>query len=182
MGAFTTSQALPYPWIDDLADPNQLRDLALAIDAKVVAHLAQRDIVRKRPYAKMAKLTSTTITTGVVTTLTFDTEIDDTHAIVNLGTNNTRFTIPASQAGVYFVTVSAVNLVFGVAVTSELTIRHNATDRYRKKGQAKGHDNMAAGYLNMAVADFVDFQFWHDAGVNATIAAVYATIYKVSDT
>ena len=73
---------------------------------------------------------STTLTNGVITTLTFDSEIFDTNTYHSTSTNTSRLTVPTGKAGYYLLAASAG---FGASTTGirALYFRRNGTEYVR---------------------------------------------------
>jgi hypothetical protein len=114
----------------------------------------------------------TTLTNGVTTTLTFDSEIFDTNTYHSTSTNTSRLTVPTGKAGYYLLAASAQ---FGASTTGirALYFRRNGTEYVRtaNTGDWTVAVSTANTVLNSAIVylaegDYVELQAIQTTGGN----------------
>lgn len=134
MGSTTQAYAIRFPFIDevinDVSTKNMADDMAAVLSTKLDA---DRDLSLKRASAYAFRNGSQSITANVETNVQFTSEPFDTDAAINLGTNNTRITVPTAMGGRYWVFANAVSITSTTWTSGQIAIAKNGTDVVRRK-------------------------------------------------
>lgn len=134
MGGVTPVYAIRFPFIDetitDVSTKNAADDMAAALST----HLdADRDVSLKRAAASAFRNGSQSINANTETNIQFTSEDFDTDAAINLGTNNTRITVPSATGGRWWVFAHVASMTAPVWTSGQIAIAKNGTDVVRRK-------------------------------------------------
>ena len=134
MGGVTPVYAIRFPFIDetitDVSTKNAADDIAAVLSTKLDA---DRDIALKRPSASAFKNASQSITANTETNIQFGSEDFDTDNAINLGTNNTRITVPTADGGRWWVFAHVASITAPAWTSGQIAIAKNGTDVVRRK-------------------------------------------------
>jgi hypothetical protein len=134
MGSTTPAYALRFPFIDEVITDASTKNLADDIAAILSTRLdADRDLSQKRASAFAFRNGSQSITVNVETNIQFTTEPFDTDAAINLGTNNTRITVPTGMGGRYWAIAHVPSITSTAWTSGQIAIAKNGTDVVRRK-------------------------------------------------
>lgn len=138
------------------------------------------EFINRPPRARLRKTVDQSCNTGIVSTITWDSEEYDTDGGHSNVTNNSRYT--SQTAGWYYLSCS---FVFAL-VSNELngtrevcfqkngngSLKQNRQDEYLGAGELQGRVYMrTAGHMYLAVNDYVEVLFHQDSGTNGTLRA-----------
>lgn len=148
------------------------------------AELSVLDTLRtralKRPAVRIGATQNVPITT--VTTVSFSTELWDTHGLWAIGTP-TRMIIPNTDAaGIYYVSAQMTSVFGGTPWTQgEITLRKNGGNYLRKKFAGNPYRMQIKGEVWLgAAADYVDVTVYHEGGGSSSCDVVL-TAHKICD-
>ena len=105
MGGTTNSQALRFPFVDEVISDTAIKNLATDCATKLDAQDVTRAAVLKRPMATVTRNAVQNIAVNTDTTLIWDTIGFDPNSMVNLGTQPTRITVPSTATGLWHVEI-----------------------------------------------------------------------------
>jgi hypothetical protein len=110
---------------------------------------------------------SQSVSNATNTSINFNAEFVDTDAFHDNSTNSNRLTVPAGKAGKYFITATA-NFAGNSTGIRQLLLYKNATnvaDCVVPVNNSAGSTNChVAIILDLAVADYMEFQVWQNSG------------------
>lgn len=130
----TPNYAIRYPCADAAISCSDFQNFALDAEAAItsVATLEARALRRPIAGVNRSSLITPTTAAGATSTMTYDTELFDNNAMVDLVAANDRIIV--RRAGVYLAKVSAGSFFNSATVTSySYIIRKNGTDIARRK-------------------------------------------------
>lgn len=134
MGGVTPVWAIRFPFIEetitDASTKNAADDMAAILSAELDA---DRDLSLRRAAASAFRNGSQSIAANTETNIQFTSEDFDTDAAINLGTNNTRITIPSSNGGRWWVFAHVANTGGSAWTSGQIAIAKNGTDVVRRK-------------------------------------------------
>jgi hypothetical protein len=134
VGDVTPVWAIRFPWIDevitDVSTKNAADDMAAILTGELDA---DRDLSLKRASADAFRNGSQAFTPAVETNTQFTSEPFDTDGAINLGTNNTRITVPTAMGGRYWVIATASSIPSTTWTSGQIAIAKNGTDIVRRK-------------------------------------------------
>ena len=134
MGGVTPIWAIRFPFIEEVINDVSTKNAADDMAAVLTGELdADRDLSLKRASADAFRNGSQSITANTETNVQFTSEPFDTDGAINLGTNNTRITVPAGMGGRYWVFGNAVSITSTTWTSGQLAIAKNGTDIVRRK-------------------------------------------------
>lgn len=152
MGGSTTNFGFPYPYSDETISSNDLKNLALAVDAGITNWKSSIQTLETEPTVQVRSSAGTSVPANTTTNLTYDTVVNDPNGIVNLGTDNQNIHVPA---GVYWVQGSAGIFSAFNDIAFRLSIIRNGTGIIRNRiflPNSNPSDIRVSGYVNMDVA------------------------------
>jgi hypothetical protein len=120
------------------------------------------------------------LSNGTTTTLTWDTELQDTDAFHSTATNTSRITIPAGKAGTYLVTgkVEYSSNTSGRRIMKFLKNGGSSWDfESADPGSTELHI-MGVAIFNLAVGDYLEMTAWQNSGTTMSAqngGTVYST-------
>jgi hypothetical protein len=119
----------PYPQLSDPPDgPDQIGDLALAIDSTVKTVSDRVSTLEAGPFARYRQTIAQTLTTGVITKITFNAAVT-THSDVSVAGSNT-FTL--NRAGVWVIS-ACISFTNGSGYRSLLVSNSTDSERYAEQ-------------------------------------------------
>lgn len=170
MGGTTNSQALRYPYLNETITDASTKNLADDCAAQLLVQDGRRTAAIRKPIAWILRNANQSFADGVDTLVQFDTEIQDSDNLVNLGVNNTRITVPSTLLGIWYVTVSVTNTGFTGSVTKgQLSILVTGAVASRRTvftatGTVKDTIRMSA-FVNVGTAnDYIETSLLHTGG------------------
>jgi hypothetical protein len=144
MGDVTPVYAIRFPFIDETITDVSTKNAADDMAAVLSTHLdAARDTSLKRASASAFRNGSQSITAAVETNIQFTSENFDTDAAINLGTNNTRITVPTGMGGRWWVFAHVASITAPLWTSGQIAIAKNGTDVVRRKYWATSGQEMS---------------------------------------
>lgn len=188
MPGTTDSQLLPFDYLDEVVSSVPVKNFADAVALKIDAKDTQRTAALTRGVALAYRAANQSIAHNAATSITFDTEEYDSSTYINIGTQPTRITIPASLGGVYFM-VGSIQEPGETANTTaqELTIWKNGTTTgtllARRRWWGPCMHLLVTGYADLVPTDFLTLAMLQQ---NASAAArnsslCYLRVYRVTN-
>jgi hypothetical protein len=139
MGGVTPVYAIRFPFIEETITDVSTKNAADDMAAVLSTHLdADRDLSLRRAAGSAFRNGSQSITANVETNVQFTSEDFDTDAAINLGTNNTRITVPTSNGGRWWVFAHIASITAPAWTSGQIAIAKNGTDVVRRKYWAGG--------------------------------------------
>lgn len=136
------------------------------------------------PYARIRSAAVQSIPNATGTVITFDTEIEDTNAFVDLATFNTRITVPTGLDGIYAI---SGNIRFATAATAtimEVAVRVNASISIASEIIGGGSDRAVscATVRRLAAGDYLDMTVYHNNGaaLNTSVVIQYSPVLAIA--
>jgi hypothetical protein len=182
MGSTTPNLALRYPYVTDVISHTNESQLADDIATALGTMDTARTTALKMPTFYGQRNATQSMAVSVETKLQMDTEVEDTHGMINIGTDATRVTCTAqSGAGVYeFSLMFAATMTSwtrgdlilsknGVFVTQQELFSPITSDRYGLHVQ-----------VAMIVTDFIQFGCYHEGGGTTNTSYFEIRGHKVS--
>ena len=120
---------------------------------------------------RATKSAAQTISTGVTTAVTFDTETFDTDNFHSTSTNTSRMTVPTGKAGKYLVT-AGVTFATNATGNREIYIYKNGNQYSSafQPGTSVGSTSIViADVVSMAVGDYVESRVAQDSGSSVDV-------------
>lgn len=134
MGGVTPVYAIRFPYIEETITDVSTKNMADDAAAVLSTHLdADRDLSLRRAAASAFRNASQSITANTETNIQFGSEDFDTDAAINLGTNNTRITIPSANGGRWWVFAHVASITAPTWTSGQIAIAKNGTDIVRRK-------------------------------------------------
>lgn len=101
MGGTTNSQALRFPYVDEVIASTHIQNFATDCASKLDVQDANRLLVVHKPLAAVTRFAAQNIAVNTDTTIIWDGVGADPAGMVNLGTQPTRITVPAAYTGLW---------------------------------------------------------------------------------
>jgi hypothetical protein len=161
MADVTPNFALRFPWIDEVITDASTKNLADDVAGVLTSTLdVARTLAKTRASAMGSRnLTSQSVTANTETTISMDNEFFDTDGLINIGTNATRITIPASMGGAYYVHAECDLMIGSVWSSGQISITKNGTAWVRRKYWAASGQQMrnmqVSGICSLVPTDFL---------------------------
>jgi hypothetical protein len=134
MGSVTPVYAIRFPFNDETITDVSTKNAADDMAAVLSTHLdVDRDTSLKRAAASAFRNASQSIAANTETNIQFTSEDFDTDAAINLGTNNTRITVPTSMGGRYWVFGHVASIPGTTWTSGQIALAKNGTDLVRRK-------------------------------------------------
>lgn len=144
MGGVTPVYAIRFPFIDETITDVSTKNAADDMAAVLSTHLdADRDLSLRRAAASAFRNGVQTISANTETNIQFTSEDFDTDAAINLGTNNTRITIPSSNGGRWWMIAHVASIAAPAWTSGQIAIAKNGTDVVRRKYWAASGQEMS---------------------------------------
>jgi hypothetical protein len=185
MSGIVTSRNIRFATLDDPVSADFLEDTTRDIQRELDTLDGLKTTAMKRPVA-IIHTNGVTVPVTTLTTVQFSTEDVDTHAMVDLTTNNQRITVSStSGAGLYYVTAHSQGFSSGSWTMGEFTLRKNGGGVVRRKyynfnGNTTVRMALASVVYLGAVADYVDVQVYHEGGATDDIGITYLKAFKIT--
>lgn len=167
MPASTPIYGIPYPCPGETIDATVFANFANAVNAAVISVNTLSDSALNRPTAQVyANGTPTVLASGVLTVITFTTEIWDNDGLANLGPFPTRLTVVTP--GTYMVTYSDVITGGATTTSGTFALSKTGTVGYRIKEGNPSNAPVAcnvSGIFDAVPGDFFQaFAIWNGTG------------------
>lgn len=182
MAGITDTQSLRFGQVTDPISFTMQKNLADDIARELDAVDAAKQVGLGRPVARMSRNATQSLAVNTLVTINFDTEVFDTHNMINLGTNAQRVTV-SSEAGVgmYFVTARASADTTGWT-RGDLQITRNGGVYYQRTQWSPQGNNNTGGMMYLPnVGDFIDVRMIHQGGGTTNIQNVNLYVWKLSN-
>lgn len=181
----TDTQSLRYGYVSDPMDWTMLRNLADDIAAQLDLADVARTKALKRPQAQAQRNAALALAVNAATVVPFDTEVWDTHAMVDIAGQPTRITAGATAgAGLYLFLVRAICDTTGWT-KAEISLNKNGVSMAQRtyhtpQGFSPLYFSQVV-YLG-TVGDFVTLSVFHEGGAATTnTSEVNLQAWKISD-
>lgn len=183
MGGTTNSQALRFPYVDEGIAASNIANLAADIATKLDVQDATRTAVIARPVVSVSRNASQAIAVNTDVTIIWDVVSVDTAGLVNLGTQPTRITVPASATGLWRVSLSGA-LVGPSWTRTTFTYLVSGAARAAKTfwGTDFGWTTFSTMINVSAANDFIEVRIRHAGGGTDVIAGLTLTAHPVAKT
>lgn len=184
MGTTTPTQSLRYAYVTDVISHTASKDLADDVAAQLDAADVARTAALKRPIAKARRTAAQSIVDSSFVTVTFDTEVWDTHAMIDIAGQPTRITCGATAGiGIYLVR-ARVNTIAGTGFTrSDIGILKNGVVKHQNEQWGAVTDEMyCAGHVALgATTDFLTMTIRHIGGGTINASFIELTAQKIAN-
>lgn len=184
MGGTTDTQSLRYGTVDDVISYLMQANLADDIATQLNAADTARTAGLHRPQVNITRNAALAIPVSTTTAVPYDTLNQDTHGMVNLGTQPTRVTCNASAGtGIYHVRFDASVDTTGWT-KADLTVYKNGA--FYDGRTFWGPQTFAPMefetfvYLNLTT-DFITTNIYHDGGGSTNTNQVFLYVQKIAD-
>lgn len=183
MGGTTNSQALRFPYVDEVINSTNVQNLATDIASKLDVQDVSRSLITAKPIAVVSRSANQAFVVNTDTTIIWDTINLDTAGLVNLGTQPTRITVPSTYTGLWEVTYSLFDIANGwtrTAISVMVTGVVRQTRTYYQSAYAFGSHTVL---VNVPTAnDYIEIRLRHAGGGTDSNSNFTCTAHMVAKT
>jgi hypothetical protein len=178
MGGTTTSQALRYPYVDDIIAETAQGNLGADIAAKLTTQDTARNLVIKRPNVLIRRGANLSLVDGTDTAIIWDNVQDDPYSLVNLGTFPTRVTPGAGNVGIWRFTLNVGAAGPNTWTKAQVSVAVTGTTKQLRTYFSSG--NGPAGYTFAGLVqvptgtDYIEMKIKHNGGGTTNIFGLEA--------
>lgn len=184
MGGITDTQSIRFGYVTDPIDWTMLRNEADDIAAQLDLADVQAAAALRSPAAIARRSASLAVAVSTLVAIPFDTEVEDTHGMIDIAGQPQRLTVSSSSgAGLYTVQLMTQSDTTGWT-RGDLVVNKNGSFYCRKTWRAPQSFGWMALTASMhlgTVGDFVSFQIFHEGGGTTNTISVEASIFKIAN-
>lgn len=184
MAGVTDTQSIRFGQVTDVIThtmiANEADDIAVQLDAADAARI----VAEKRPIAWTRRAAVLGIPVAAATAVPFDTEVWDTHAMIDIAGQPNRITIGATAGtGVYLVQVEAVGTYTGWTIGALILLRNGAVHIEKTFPTIQSGDTMSLSMIINATAttDFYTVSIYHEGGGTTNMSRVDMRAFKLTN-
>lgn len=179
MPGTTSSQSLPYPYIDEAISDVSTKNLADTLATKLDGEDTKRSQALKRPDGAAFRNANQSIAVSTDTVITWDGELWDTDGMINAGGGTpTRFSMAAGITGVWHFTAFVRSISSTGWTKGVITIRKNGTQAVSRRSYWSGTNALVSKMQTSGMVylpnntDYVEVMILHLGGASTNVALV----------
>jgi hypothetical protein len=184
MAGVTDTQSIRFGQVSDVVTHTMLANEADDIATQLDAADAARTVALHRPQAQAARNAAQSIPNVTVTVITWDSEVIDTSAMIDLVGQPQRVTVGATAGvGVYHVSIDCSVDTTGWA-RGDVILNKNGTEIVRKTSyqpQTNGSLGLEALVNMTATTDYFTVALFHDGGASTSTFDIEIRVQKISN-
>lgn len=177
MGGTTNSQALRFPYVDEVIGNASIQNAATDIATKLDVQDVNRKLITARPIASVRRNAAQNIAINTDTLIIWDTVALDPGSYVNLGTQPTRITVPAAATGLWRVNIGGFNI--GGAAWTRTQVSILVTGVLQASKTYFGQDYNYLSYSDLVnvpnANDYIEMRIRHAGGATDPISPLSMT-------